>query len=51
MGTSLSIREGALSRYKIYRGHYMGTSSMFLDLVLCISFISSFRIFIIFASY
>jgi len=29
----------------------MGTSLIFLDLVLYISFISSFRIFIIFASY
>jgi len=51
MGTSLSIYKGALSRCKVYRGHYVGTSLIFLDLILCISFTSSFGIFVTFASY
>jgi len=45
------MRKGASSRCKVYRGCYMGTSLIFLDLVLCISFISSFGIFITFAFY
>ena len=32
MGTSPSIYKGALSRYKVYRSLYMGTSLIFLDL-------------------
>jgi len=51
IGTSLSIYKGALSHYKVYRGHYIGTSSMFLDLILYISFTSRFKIFITFTSY
>ena len=51
IGTSLSIYKGALSCCKVHRGYYIGTSSMFLDLILYISFTSSFRIFIIFTSY
>ena len=41
----------ALGRYKVYRGLYIGTSLMFLDLALHISFISSFSIFIMFYVY
>jgi len=45
------VCEGASSRCKVHRGHYVGTSSMFLDLISCISFTSSFGIFVTFASY
>ena len=51
MGTSLSICEGALSCCKVYRGLYVGTSLIFLDLASCIPLVSSFGIFIIFTSY
>ena len=51
MGTSSSIYKGALGHYKVYRGFYMGTSSIYLNLALYISFISSFSIFIIFYMY
>ena len=51
MGTSLSVFKWALGRYKVHRGLYVGTSLMFLDLALCISFVSSFSIFIIFCVY
>ena len=51
MGTSLSIYKGALGRYKVYRGFYIGTSLIYLNLALYISFISSFSIFITFYIY
>jgi len=51
VGTSPSIYKGALSRCKVHRGYYMGTSLMFLDLILYISFTSSFGIFVTFTSY
>ena len=50
MGTSLSIYKGALSHYKVYRGLYVGTSLMFLDLASYIPLVSSFDIFATFAS-
>ena len=51
MGTSLSMYKGASDHCKVHRGFYVGTSSMFLDLALCIPLVSSFGIFVIFASY
>ena len=51
IGTSLSIYKGALSHYKVHRGLYVGTFSMFLDLASCITLVSSFSIFVTFASY
>ena len=44
MGTSSGIYEGALGCCEVYKGLHMGTFLMFLDLALCISFISSFSI-------
>jgi hypothetical protein len=51
VGTSSSMFKWALGRCKVHRGLYMGTSSMFLDLALCISFVSSFSIFVTFYVY
>jgi len=51
IGTSPSIYKGALSRCKVYRGLYIGTSSIFLDLALYIPLVSSFGIFITFTFY
>ena len=48
IGTSLSIYKGALCCYKVYRGLYIGTSLIFLDLALYISFNFSLSIFITF---
>ena len=51
MGTSSGIYKGASGCYEVYRGLYMGTSLMFLDLALYISFISSFSILWTFCVY
>ena len=42
IGTSLSMCKGASGHCKVYRGLYVGTSSMFLNLALCIPLVSSF---------
>ena len=51
MGTSLSIYEGASDRCKVYRGLYVGTPLMFLDLGLMYFFFCSSGIFLTFTSY
>ena len=51
MGTSPNIYKGTLSRYKVHRGLYIGTSLIFLNLKLKYFFFYNSGIFLIFASY
>ena len=44
MGTFSSIYKGALGQCEVYRGLYMGTFLIFLDLALYIYFVFSFSI-------
>ena len=44
MGTFSSIYKGALDQCEIYKGLYIGTFLIFLDLALYIYFVSSFSI-------
>ena len=46
VGTSSNIFKWVLGRCKVHSGFYVGTSSMFLDLASCISFVFSFSILV-----